>query len=209
MFLGKQLKKSPSSNPSSAFALLAICCMIGCDHIHTSVVTSPPAYASRIDDFLPLDAGQIDSQFTVDGTKTGYTLETKSEGATVSFQAVSEGKMIDEEVYEVQGKTIVLKKAVGENFTPPITLIKFPLEVGSQYQWQGKLCCELDTLDAHAAVTTSTDFVSLKDKSEDALKVEVNLTFGSGGTRKLSFWFVKGKGILKTEMVKTIREPKE
>jgi hypothetical protein len=90
-----------------------------------------------------------------------------------------------------------------------MTLIKFPLEVGSQYQWQGKLCCEMDTLDAHATAITSTDFVSLKDKSEDALKVEVNLTFGSGATRKLSFWFVKGKGILKTEMVKTIREPKE
>ncbi len=209
MFQGRPLKKSQSSNPNSALALIAICCTIGCDHIHTSVVTSTPAYASKIDDFLPLDAGQTEGQFVVDGTKTNYTLKTKTEGTVVSFQSMSEGKMIDEEMYDVQGNTVVLKKAVGENFMPPITLIKFPLEVGSQYQWQGKLCCELDTLDAHAAVTTSTDFVSHKDQSEDALKVEVNLTFGSGGTRKLSFWFVKGKGILKTEMVKTIREPKE
>ena len=209
MSLGKRLIKSLSLNQNSAIALVVVCCMIGCDHIHTSVVTSPPAYASRIDEFLPLDAGQVDGQFTVDGTKTNYTLKTKTEGTVVSFQALSEGTMIDEEVYDFQGNTIVLKKAVGENFMPPMTLIKFPLEVGSQYQWQGKLCCEMDSLDAHAAVTTSTDFVSLKDKSEDALKVEVNLTFGSGGTRKLSFWFVKGKGILKTEMYKTIREPKK
>ena len=209
MFLESQLKRSQFWNRSSFSILLAAGCFLGCDHVRITAHQTGSPFVANIDEFLPLDSGQKETLYTVDGTKTNYALKTKKEGSVVRFQAISEGNIIDEEVYEVKNRTILLKNAVGENFNPPITLIEFPLEVGSQYQWTGKMACEVTSLDGAATVLTSTDFVPLKDKSEDAIKVEVNLRFGNGGNRKLSFWFVKGKGILKTEMVKTIREPKQ
>ena len=155
-----------------------------------------------------MNAGQTASVFTVDGTKTNYSLKTVKSGSTVSFQAISDGKLVDEEVYEVEGHTVMLKRALGETFQPPVTLIKSPLNVGDNYTWKGTLACDIEKIDGTATVTTSTDFVSMKDKSEDAIKVEVDLNFGAGASRKLSFWFVRGKGILKSEMFKTVREPK-
>ena len=209
MLLENQPKRSQYLNRSSLSILIVAGSLMGCSHEFISARSTAHPYVHKMDDFLPLDSGQKETLYTVDGTKTNYSLKTKKDGSSVHFQAISEGKVIDEEVYDVQNRTILLKEAVGENFLPPITLIEFPLEVGSQYQWKGKLACELNKIDGSATVLTSTDFVSLKDKSEDAIKVEVNLSFGSGGNRKLSFWFVKGQGILKTEMVKTIREPKQ
>ena len=209
MFLEKQPKRPQYWNQSSFSILIVAGSILGCDHVQIASQGTRHSYVHKMDDFLPLDSGQKETLYTVDGTKTNYSLKTKREDSSIHFQAVSEGKIIDEEVYDIQNRTILLRKAVGENFCPSITLIEFPLEVGSQYQWKGKLACELNKMDGSATVSTSTDFVSLKDKSEDAIKVEVNLSFGNGGTRKLSFWFVKGQGILKTEMVKTIREPKQ
>ena len=209
MFLEKPNRRLRWLSRSSTSILILSGILVGCDHTKISVSTVSSPYVHKMDEFLPLDGGQKDASFTVDGTKTNYTLTTKQVGTTVHFQALSEGTLIDEEVYDIQGKTILLKKAAGENFIPPVTLIQFPLDVGEQYPWKGKLACEMDQIDGTATVTTSTDFVPVNDKSEDAIKVEVNLKFGTGATRKLAFWFVKGHGVLKTEMAKNIREPKQ
>ena len=208
MFLEKLRPRSRWLNRSNASILVVVVGIVGCNQIHVDTVTTNSGYVHGIEEFLPLNAGQTAASFTVDGTKTNYNLKTVASGSTVSFQAISDGNVIDEEVYDVQGHTILLKRAAGENFEPPMTLIKSPLNIGDRYSWKGVLACEIEKIDGHATITTSNDFVPVKDKSEDAIKVEVNLSFGKGANRKLSFWFVKGKGVLKTEMFKNIREPK-
>jgi hypothetical protein len=181
--------------------------IVGCDHIRVIETDESLPYAHRIDDFLPLNGNQKKATFTADGTKTNYTLNTRQEGTATIFQAISAGSVVDEEIYEVSNKSVLLKRAVGENFDPPVVLLKFPLRVGDQYKWKGKIACDLEKLEATASCITSTDYVPLKDRSEDAIKVEMNLMFGKGASRKLSFWFVKGRGILKTQMIKNCREP--
>lgn len=208
MFLEKQRNQFRWKSQSSLLILSVVGGLIGCGHFQVSTSIARPPYAHKLDDFLPLNGGQTAADFTVDGTKTNYQLKTNTKDSTVSFQAISDGTLIDEEVYEVKDQAVYLRRAAGENFEPAVMLIKFPLSVGDKYEWKGKLACDLEKIDGNATVLTSTDFVRLKDKSQDAIKVEMNLTFGKGASRKLSFWFVKGKGVLRTEMFKNIREPR-
>ena len=207
MFLERIRNQSRCQNRINSSILIVVGCLIGCSHgQYVEIETSQP-FVHKIDEFLPLDAASTASMFVVDGTKTNYKLRTKRVGSVVHFQAISVGKVVDEEIYDVQDDTVLLKAAAGEIFEPPVTLIKFPLSVGNQYKWSGKLSCEIEHFSASAIVSTSTDFVQGKDKSDDAIKSEMNLKFGKGANRKLSFWFVKGKGIVRTEMSKNIREP--
>ena len=166
-------------------------------------------FIAKWDEFLPLDGHQEKANFWADGTLTDYKLKTVSTGDRVTFQAISNEKVVDEESYIVRDGSILLARAAGEDFIEPVTLLKFPLSLGDQYDWQGKIVCNQEKIDCTAKVTTSTDFVTFRFKSQDAVKVEVNLKLNKRVQRKLSFWFVKGMGILKTEIGKNVREPKE
>jgi hypothetical protein len=208
MFLEKLRRRSRWLNRNNLAVLIVLTGLVGCDHFHVDTVSPDSGYVRTIDEFLPLNAGQKSALFTVDGTKTNYAMKTVISGSSISFQAISAGNLVDEEIYDVQGHSILLKRAAGENFEPPITLLKSPLNVGDHYSWKGVLACEIEKIEGHATITSSNDFVPVKDKSEEAVKVEVDLKFGQGANRKLSFWFVKGKGVLKTEIFKNIREPK-
>lgn len=208
MFPEKLRNQLRCPNRSNISILIVASCLAGCTSGHFVDVESRQPFAPKVEEFLPLDLGTKNSTYSVDGTRTNYVLKTKKDGTEVSFQAISEGTIVDEEIYDVNDQSIFLKAAAGENFEPPILLLKFPLRVGDHYPWKGKLCCEIERISGTAMVTTSTDFVRGKDKSDDAIKAEMILKFGEGANRKLSFWFVKGKGILKTEMAKNVREPK-
>jgi hypothetical protein len=182
--------------------------LTGCNNLPQETETSNRPYVHKVDEFLPLNGGQVEAVFSVDGTTTDYKLKTVREGSKVSFQAVSHDMIVDEETYEVKGDQVLLHYAAGEEFQEPIPLMKFPLKVGEEYEWKGAMVSSQESIEGAAKVVTSTDFVRLKDKSQDAIKVEINLTFGKGANRKLSFWFVKGQGVLRTEMGKNVREPK-
>ncbi len=208
MFLEKQPKRLRWQNRNNISILIACCCLVGCEHVTVAKAAGSKPYIHSINDYLPLNGDKTPSIFTVDGTKTNYKLKTVESGTTVSFQVLSEGKLIGEEVYDVVNNSICLNRAAGEAFSPAIVLMKFPLNVGDESSWKGKLVCEMDEIDASATIRSSTDFVPMKDRSDDAIKVEIDLNFSKGGNRKLSFWMVKGKGIVKTEMFKTTREPK-
>lgn len=207
MFLEKisKLLRCPKLSRSSIF--VPVLCLAGCHTVLTVKETASKPYVHNVSEFLPLESGSGDSRYTVDGTNMNYVLRTTKSGTTVKFEATSEGKVVETETYDIQDNAVRLKAAGGENFDPPVILVQFPLYVGDQTNWEGKLCCESENLKATAVVSTSTDFVQRKDKCDDAIKAEMNLQFGTGASRKLSFWFVKGKGIVRTEMSKNVREP--
>jgi hypothetical protein len=211
MFPEKISKHLRWKSRSKSSILVVVACLGGCDHIAISRSEVKPnqPFIHKMDDFLPLNSGSKESVFTVDGTRTNYQLRSTTKGTTVTFQALSDGKVVDEEVYDVQDKMVLLKTAAGENFDPPVVLLRFPLTVGDQYSWKGKLCCDIEKINGSATVVTSTDYVPRNEKNDDAIKAEMNLSFGEGASRKLSFWFVKGKGVVKTQMYKNTREPKQ
>lgn len=211
MFLEKRQQKSPWKNRSNLsilfVALLSAFVVVACNvQIGEPEKSSP--YVSRVDEFLPLDGWKKGTVYLVDGTATDFKLKTSNEGTKVTFQAVSNDMVVDEEVYDVKDGKVLLCHAVGEDFVEPIPLLKFPLSIGDKYDWKGNLMFEGQSLKGSAQVTTSTDYVNLKDKSQEAIRVEVNLRIADNASRKLSFWFVKGMGALKTEMGKNVREPK-
>lgn len=211
MFQEKRSKRSRwknRNNLSFLFVVLLALGFIGCNEIQVQEATSNRPYIHKADEFLPLNAGQTEAVFWSDGTKNDYTLKTWVDGTKTTFQAVSEKMVVDEEIYEVRDSQISLRRAAWEDFVEPVPLLKFPLRLGDEYKWKGTLACSEEKHKGEATVITSGDFVRLKDKSQEAVKVEINLRIDEGAPRKLSFWFVKGMGVLKTEMGKNVREPK-
>lgn len=210
MYQVRQLPRFPWKNRNNIPILLVVACMsmagMSCnDQLHPEP-TSPSI--GKIDEFLPLDGGQKEASYSIDGTRAEYKLEITKDGNRTKFSAMSHGAVIDTEEYEVNEDTVFLRHALGETFNGPVPLLRFPLRLGDTYEWKGTLNCETDSLVGSAKIQTSADSIHLKDRSQEAVKVEVNLIIDKVGTRKLTFWFAKNMGVLKTEMGKNVREPK-
>ncbi|MBI1334993.1 MAG: hypothetical protein GC165_19180 [Armatimonadetes bacterium] len=202
----------PSRNQSkhAAFAVLTFALSLaGCEHIEGGTTVASGPFVAKVEEFLPLDQHQKSATYISDGSKTDYRLKTVTDGNKVSFQAVSHDIVVDEETYLVDGGSVFLVHAVGEDFVEPVPLLKFPLRIGDQYTWKGKLACSDLQLTGMATITTSTGSVAYKGKSQEAIRTDVNLKIGDTANRRLSFWFVKGMGVIKTEMGKNVREPEE
>jgi len=204
----KRLRWKKRNNFSLLLFVLIALGFAGCNELQLQGTKPSGPYIHKVDDYLPLKGQQSEATFWSDGTETGYELKTAVKGSQYIFEAVSGDKVVDEEVYEVQGGKVLLVRAAGENFVEPIPLLEFPLHIGDEYQWKGSLACSEEKHVGTAIIITSVDFVRFKDKSQDAVKVEVNLRIDEGSPRKLSFWFVKDMGVMRTEMGKNLREPK-
>ena len=123
----------------------------------------------------------------------------------------SNGVMLDSEKYQIQPSSFNLVNAAGEDYVQPIPLLKFPMNVGDSWKWSGQMVTGPVARKADAVVTTSDDKVDMGSPA-DALLVEVDLSMYSGAsepaTRRLSFWFVKGKGLVKRDFAgSTSRAP--
>jgi hypothetical protein len=115
----------------------------------------------------------------------------------VSLRAYEEN--FEQETYRLDGTTFQLINAAGETYEPPIQLLKFPLTLGDNWKWTGKMISGGEPRPAQADVSTSKDRLLLASGAVDSVLVQVQLKFESGGPtvaeRRLSFWFVPGKGM--------------
>ncbi len=179
---------------------------VGCNDSDQHDPSAP--VVAKVDGFLPLDGGQTDASYLVDGTVADYTLKVVKSGDKTSFEALSHNDLVETETYLVKDSNVFLCHALGEDFHDPIPLMKFPLRIGDKYEWKGTLTSGREDFKGTATVDTVWDSVRMKDGSLDAVKVEIDLRIEDVGTRRLSFWFVNGRGVLRTEMGKNVREPK-
>ena len=140
--------------------------------------------------------------------KTDIPVDVKIEvdSNEVTLQLLAKGELLEVEKYRSTVEKFELVQAVSESFDPPMTLLKFPLEDGAHYAWEGRLKMGVIGPDATAKVTVRKDNLNEKDYAGPALLSLVELSFDGGAptkaTRTLKFWFVEGKGVLKREFDK-------
>jgi hypothetical protein len=131
------------------------------------------------------------------------TVEREQANGAVTFSLVGEhGQMIEEERYVSNSTEFSLAQAAGEFYEPPITLLKFPMNVGDSWEWQGTMRAGNISREASASILSSPGEVVIAGQRE-AVKIRVDLEMESGGPetakRTLTFWFVPQQGLVKRE----------
>ena len=153
-----------------------------------------------------LNIGEIDMPVEVDQAQKG-------EEMTLAFEA--HGQTFETETYLVEEAKFGLVDAAGERYSPALPLLKFPMNVGDTWNWVGSMVAGDAPHKATATVTTSSETILLPTTgSVPSILVVVDLEIESGGqkpaTRKLRFWFVPNKGLIKRQFGSASgREPLE
>ena len=133
-------------------------------------------------------------------------VKLKVDSSEVSLELLAKGELLEVEKYRSTIEKFELVQAASESFDPPLTLLRFPLEDGAQYAWEGRLKMGEVGPDATAKVTIRKDNLNEKDYAGTAVLSLVELLFDGGAptkaSRTLKFWFVEGKGVLKREFDK-------
>jgi hypothetical protein len=150
--------------------------------------------------------------FLLDGTNVDAKFKTSIMGEEQVLELVAHGDLLEREVYRVNESGISLIRALSEEYSPPLPLMKFPFNVGDKKEiWKGKMLVGTESLNCSAEIVSSESTVNLASRSVGAIQIDVNLAIDQGNEsipRKLSFWFVPDRGILRREFGTSVRTVK-
>lgn len=146
--------------------------------------------------------------FTLDGVTTDYKLVSKRTDSQLFIMGTSGDEVLSEEVYSLTSDVLGLIKAGGEQFSPALPLLKFPLSAGDHYDWKGTVMAGSQQISAEAAVTTKTAMMAFEGKPLESIEVSVDLSIAGRGNHFLTFNLSRENGIFKTQIGKTLREMK-
>lgn len=159
----------------------------------------PPLGSSR--DFEPAASPPERAHLTLAGVAIPVQVKTTLTGSKLEITSLQDSRPVDREVYisEVDGFHLV--HAAGENFDPPLPLLKFPMRVGAKWAWRGTTTAEGAAQAARASVRTAIGRIPVAGHLENAVEVNVDLEMGTDTanpmSRQLQLWFVKGHGVVK------------
>jgi len=142
---------------------------------------------------------------------TTWTRELKD--GRITFQALSEGRMVEEEVYQVQDGNLELIKIGDMEFVPPIRLFKNPVLLNDAWRWSGQAKGMAESLPAEAKLTADEERLNKVGGPYDTIRTHVSLTLispdGTRRDRNMTFWAVDGRGIVCRDLDQySTREPK-
>lgn len=136
---------------------------------------------------------------------TGWNLSVnmlrKIQNDRVRFEFLSHGTVLgaETEVYSVNSEAFGLIEMNMERYAPAIPLLKFPMNVGDVWEWKGNQESGGRQHKCWATITSKVE--KMPERGIEAVHVSVDLSVESGAgnpsTRKIDFWFTKGRGIIK------------
>jgi hypothetical protein len=151
-------------------------------------------------DQLPYTKGNL----ILGGTSVLVSLERKVDGPNIVFNLLAHGEQVEQEFYEQTDSTFGFRGGNSETYEPPISLCRFPMNIGDKWKWGGKITTAGTSKEATAEIISSQDKLNLPGGPFDTYKIEVLLKIEAGGPkpaeRKLAFWFQPKKGIIKREL---------
>jgi hypothetical protein len=139
-------------------------------------------------------------------------VHTELDGGEFVVSLQLHGEPYDEEVYKVSEGSFSLASGGGEAYEVPIPLLKFPMNVGETWEWQGKAIAADVTTPAKATVTSAEEQVFVCGVPVQAVRTEVKLSIKPRGSasiqRQMTFYFAQKRGLFKRAWGSTsIREP--
>ncbi|MBL8059675.1 MAG: hypothetical protein JNK63_03040 [Chthonomonas sp.] len=160
-------------------------------------------------DKLPYDKALL----VVAGSQLEVGMKEERKPGEVVFNLVSRhGVTFEHEAYKFDSDRFTLWRAGGELYNPVIPLLENPVSSGAKWSWKGTMILAADgtpstgpgsSTPATADIVVSNDKLNLRAGPVDSKRVDVVLKVISGGPnpaeRKLSFWFVRGQGMIKRE----------
>lgn len=190
---------------SVALPLVALFTLFGCDFQPIKMAESPTFASGEV--FKESGNATFSDEYRVDGTPVEVEVKSNSNGLDRIIIVESHGKTLEKEQYRITAKKFELIEAAGERFSTPIPLLEFPLRIGDQYDWKGKLVTNSGSVPADAVITTENRILSRKDKSDQAVLVTVKLKLEKEETdRRLSLWFIPKEGLVRREFGTCVRE---
>jgi hypothetical protein len=147
------------------------------------------------------------------GTHIPVNLSTRKIGTTFSILLSAHDEMFEKEMYRSSPESFSLIQANDDQYSPDLELIHFPMHVGDKWNWEGNVSSGGIRHNATAAVKSSSVTFYDNGVSNEAIRVDVDLSLFSDGiknpaARKLVFEFVPGKGIVRREFGDaSVREP--
>lgn len=146
------------------------------------------------------------------GTPIDVAMKRVANGPEVRFLLSAHDEVLETEVYQSTTSEFSLV-SIDEKFEPPLPLLKFPMTIGQPWDWSGELVAGGVRHRATAKITPSTEQLFLtKTGGVDTVKISIQMQIDSKtpspAKRPLTFWFARGKGIVKREIgTATSREP--
>jgi hypothetical protein len=147
------------------------------------------------------------------GTEVPVTLEPKLEGESFELAIRARGSVIEVERYGLGDKTFTYRGGTGEEFVPPIPIVRYPMQVGETWTWAGVAGLGPVEKGASADIDTTLETVNLATGVSEAVLVTVNLTIqaqqGVPARRQLRFWIDPKEGLVKRDFAhSSVREPR-
>jgi len=179
---------------------LIVASLLGCNGRPDEVEGSgPPLNSSR--DFEPAASPPTRAHLTLAGVAIPVHVKTTVSGGKVDIASLQESRLVDREVYVSEVDGFHLVHAAGENFDPPLPLLKFPMRIGAKWAWRGTTTAGGASQSARATVKTGIGRIPVAGHLENAVEVNVDLEMGTDTanpmSRQLQLWFVKGHGVVK------------
>lgn len=138
------------------------------------------------------------------GTPHETKMVSDKTSSKVSFTLSAHGTALDEENYSFDSKAFnyLGNKSYGE-FSPGISILKFPFNVGDSWEWSGTYLFGGKDRAASANVSTDAEKLNTVAGEFNAVKVTVALEIESGGMspvkQDLVFWFAPNRGLVRRE----------
>ncbi|MCW5939623.1 MAG: hypothetical protein KF884_01140 [Fimbriimonadaceae bacterium] len=171
-----------------------------------------PRFASR-QDLDPTKIRHLEARLVLAGTEVPVTLEPQIQGSEFNLLIRAKGAVMETERYQVNDQTFAFVGGTGEEFVPPIPILRFPLEVGEKWTWTGVAALGPVKKKANADVTTGLETLNIVSGVSDSVVVTVDLSIeaqpGLPAARRLRFWIDPKDGLVKRDFAhNSLREPR-
>lgn len=194
----------------------------GCASLHLTASAIDPApmtisgqgrLIESFDDLKPDALPGKRAEMLMAGTHIPVDLSVRSADSEFVIVLHAHGETFETEKYRTTPTSFSLSEAGGDNYVPALDLLRFPMHLGDQWTWQGRVLSGGIQRQATATVSSSSTTLYQGGLTTEAVKVDVDLSLYSEGdktpaARKLVFEFVPGKGIVRREFGDaSVRQP--
>jgi hypothetical protein len=195
---------------SGGAAFFATLFTLGCFGVHGE--QSIAQRYTKPEDIQPATLAYDKAYVIFAGNPVATTVSSSVEGGQTVFTFEGEGSVIDVEKYSSDESSFRFVGTETETYSPGITILRFPFEVGEEWTWGGKYKLSPEEREATAKVKTAEERLNTVAGEFMTVRVTVDLSIESGTAKpvnqKLTFWFAPKRGIVRREFqYSTTREP--